>query len=396
MQRSYHEGARILVVDDNPAMLRLIRSLLEDEGMTVIVVQSVREARQALQASGDHAFDLVLSDIAMPEEDGFQLLQWIKREDSAYQDVPVLLMTAQLPEPEYRVKCLAMGAVDYVERPRDTSELVLRAINAVEHYRRLRSLEMSLQDSEKLATVGRLLAASNHEIKNLVTLVRLASEQLAKQWSGGNANQLKSLALLDQASSLLVQVTKSTSFLLAPESSTSQTLDLAVIVRAVVSLLSKRVAPIFLDFAETTPSMWIFGHEVGIKQILINLVLNAYDAINELTCDSGGHIRLELVVGDGDDRMVRVSDNGIGLSNCGERSQFEPFVSTKRLRGGSGLGLWLSSTLAHNMGGSLLLRSEGPGLGATAELKLKAAPTPKHEAEIDLSGYLVELEELST
>lgn len=394
MQRRYREGARILVVDDNPAMLRLIRSLLEDEGMTVTVVESASEARDALTGSDAAPFDLVLSDIAMPGEDGFQLLQWIKREDSPFKDLPVLLMTAQLPEPEYRVKGLAMGAVDYVERPQDTSELVLRVINAVEHYRRLRSLETSLQDSEKLATVGRLLAASNHEIKNLVTLVRLASEQLAKQIHGASDAQAKSLRALEQASSLLVQVTKSTAYLLSPDTASNQTLDLAMIIRDVMSLLAKRIAPVRLEFMDETPPTWVHGHEVGLKQILINLILNAYDAINEMNSAIGGEIRLEISESGAGERILRVIDNGIGLNTKSERQEFEAFVTTKRLRGGSGLGLWLSATLARNMGGALVLRSDGPGLGATAELTLKAAQAPSVEPQIDLSNYLIELEAL--
>lgn len=394
MVGSLRLGARILVVDDNPAMLKLIRSLLEDEGMSVVIVESVKEARAALEGSADAPFDLVLSDIAMPGEDGFELLQWIKRPGSPFHQLPVLLMTAQLPEPEYRVKGLAMGAVDYVERPQDTSELVLRAVNAVEHYRRLRSLETSLQDSEKLATVGRLLAASNHEIKNLVNLVCLASEQILKQFAGADGERGIALAALDQSSSLLMQVTKSLQFLLSPESSVNHTLDLAATVREVIALLSKRVAPIGLELVGGSKPVWASGHGVGIKQILINLVLNAADAITELNPVEGGAIRVELCAEANQACAIRVVDNGIGLGVSGERSQFEAFATTKRLRGGTGLGLWLSATLAQNMGGRLVLRSEGPGLGATAELTLQGAAAPAPEPDLDISKYLIELADL--
>lgn len=391
MQRSLHEGARILVVDDNPAMLRLLRTLLKDEGMSAVCVESAAEARAALTASTSAPFDLVLSDISMPGEDGFELLQWIKRESSSFRELPVLLMTAQLPAPEYRVRGLAMGAVDYVERPQDISELVLRTVNAVEHYRRLRSLETSLQDSEKLATVGRLLAATNHEIKNLVTLVRLMSEQLSKQFQHLTPLQSQTLTALEQASALLVQVTKSTSTLLAPDGIVNHTLDLGLIVRDIVALLAKRLAPITIQTEGNQTPVWVLGHEVGIKQILINLLLNAADAIQEMNRDLGGTIRIEIASAHDNRYRLRVIDNGIGLSEAGEREDFEPFVTTKRLRGGSGLGLWLSATLAKNMGGHLLLKSDGPGCGAVAELSLMRTQAPHLEPEINVSEYLLEI-----
>lgn len=391
MQRSMHQGARILVVDDNPAMLRLLHTLLQDEGMSVVCVESAPAARAALEASAQAPFDLVLSDISMPGEDGFELLQWIKREASPFNELPVLLMTAQLPEPEYRVRGLAMGAVDYVERPQDISELVLRAVNAVEHYRRLRSLETSLQDSEKLATVGRLLAASNHEIKNLVTLVRLMSEQLCKQFTNLNPLQAQTLAALEQASALLVQVTKGTSSLLAPEGPVNTPLNLSLIVHDVISLLAKRLSPSVLQTNVEQAPIWVWGHEVSIKQILINLLLNAADAIHELTPNIGGIIRIDITVQSNGFCQLSVIDNGIGLSEAGERDDFPPFVTTKRLRGGSGLGLWLSATLAKNMGGHLRLKSAGPGRGVTAELSLKNTQAPQLDPKLDLSEYLLEI-----
>ena len=388
-------AARILVVDDNPGVLKLLGTLLEEAGLGVRLALSAAEARQALNAE-EWRFDLVLSDISMPGESGFDLLSWIKRQDSPRPDLPVLLTTAQLPEAENRIKGLAMGAVDYVVRPIELSELVLRVLNAVNHSRRVQGLERSLADSENLATVGRLLAASHHEMKNLATLVRLTAEQAVKIFSpecgSGRpiGNGLAVLAALDNSSELLADMARNVSTLLDPGSMAMRSVDLTVLADDVTKMMAVQVAPIRLEVT-ASPPRWAMGHALRIKQVLINLIVNAADAIRELDRDQidGGHIVVaaEAV---GEDTYLVVRDNGIGFSKAEARTEFPAFSTTKKLRGGQGLGLWLSATLIRNMGGQLTLTSEGVGKGVVATAKFASCAAPVDD--FDVQRYLDELD----
>lgn len=379
--------AKILVVDDNPTVLKLLGTLLAEEGMGVRLASSVPEARAALATEGG-AFDLVLSDISMPGETGFDLLEWLKREGSPYRELPVLLTTAQLPEAENRIKGLAMGAVDYVVRPIELGELVLRAIHAIEHFQRVRSLERTLQDSENLAMVGRLLAASHHEIKNLALLVHTSAEQTIKRFGGlGDAEGGACLSALAQSTELLSDVARSVSTLLTPEAAVCRPFDLAALAGDVTRLVEPQVRPCWLDARRAAESVWAAGHPVRVKQILINLLLNAADAARELDPPEGGRITV-TVESEGVVRKVVVRDNGIGFERS-TRSDFKPFATTKKLRGGQGLGLWLCAKLAQNMGGALTLSSTGVGQGATATLTLpEGAPVD----DIDIERYLPEFD----
>jgi signal transduction histidine kinase len=390
VQPPKRRAANILLVDDNPSVLKLLGSLFTDEGMSVTLAESAKQARAALE-SGGKAFDLVLSDISMPGETGFDLLQWIKRPDSPFKELPVLLTTAQLPEAENRVKGLAMGAVDYVVRPIELRELVIRALHAVEYSQRVQSLEGSLKDSASLALVGRLLAASHHEIKNLAMLVKLSSDQTIKSFEGRAANPGEAAALrsLGQSAALLTDVAKSVSTLLAPEAAHSQAVDLSALVREVAELMGQRIKPIWIDAPRAGgTAVWARGHVVRLKQVLINLMLNAADAINELAPEEGGRITVALAT-DGDAVTITVTDNGIGFPAAATRSEFPAFATTKKLRGGQGLGLWLCAELMRNLGGRLTLASKGPTHGAVATMQLVAATKPQ---EIDIQKYLDDLE----
>ncbi len=361
--------------------------------MAVVLAESVKQAKVALD-EGRVAFDLVLSDISMPVETGFDLLEWIKRPGSPHAGLPVLLTTAQVPEAENRLKGLAMGAVDYVVRPIELKELVLRSINAIQSFQRVRTLERSLQDSEGLAMVGRLLAASNHEIKNLVGLVSVSAEQTARYFGSAchdpDSQEAKALRSLRDSTALLADVARSMTSLLNPEVAAKTSFDLAHLTRGVCELTGPRLKPNLIDVRQDLSApIWALGQPLRVKQVLLNLLLNAGDAIAELGPDEGGRITVSLSQDDTTCTLF-VKDNGIGLPEAGERKEFPAFKTTKKLRGGQGLGLWLCSQLISVMGGRLTLASAGVGQGATARLTLPKTEAAPSDAEFDLDQYFID------
>lgn len=394
--RSSLTDCRILVVDDNPGVLKLIGSLFEERDIAVCLSTSVKEARHALDEAVE-PFDLVLSDIQMPKETGFDLLEWIKKPGSKHADLPVLLTTAQLPETENRLKGLSMGAVDYVVRPIELNELVIRALIAIENVRRIRALEKSLATSENLAFVGRLMAASNHEIKNLAALVKLGADHLLRLQEEGQVQSesaQKALHSVREASALLTDVARNVSTLLDPERLVLKPIDLHAIVNDLLPLMQERVRPYRLVISGNKVALFAKADAVRVKQVLINLILNAADAIAELSPPEGGKILITCEESP-DALRLQVKDNGIGLNSPGEMTDFQAFSTTKKLRGGQGLGLWLSARLTSGMGGRLTLASGGGGLGATATIQLLKSQAPDTDTDdlaADVQRYLAELD----
>jgi DNA-binding response OmpR family regulator len=110
--------ARVLVVDDDPDIRRLVGELLRRAAHDVVEVDNGRSALRSLHASPP---DLVLLDVSMPELDGWQTLERIRD----LSDVPVLMLTARGDELE-RVRGLQAGADDYVVKPFGRQELLAR------------------------------------------------------------------------------------------------------------------------------------------------------------------------------------------------------------------------------------------------------------------------------
>ena len=113
-----HERRRILVVDDEPRMIRFIRMNLEHDGFEVV---EAADGLAALKQVRDTLPDLALLDVAMPELDGFETLRLLREISS----VPVIMLTARGEEDD-RVRGLELGADDYVTKPFSPRELVSR------------------------------------------------------------------------------------------------------------------------------------------------------------------------------------------------------------------------------------------------------------------------------
>jgi two-component system phosphate regulon response regulator OmpR len=114
----------LLVVDDDARLRELLRRYLSDSGFRVTTVADASEARSNLAR---FAFDLVVLDVMMPGESGLELTCALRSEGR----VPVLLLTA-MGEPEDRVNGLEQGADDYLSKPFEPRELVLRIRNVLQ------------------------------------------------------------------------------------------------------------------------------------------------------------------------------------------------------------------------------------------------------------------------
>jgi putative nucleotidyltransferase with HDIG domain len=151
---------RILIVDDEEAIREVVSSLLETKGYQCSTVGNGREAIDQLQTN---AFDLVLSDLVMPEMDGLQLLAWMQ---TNHPDIPIIMVTA-MHDVSTALQAIRHGAYDYILKPFEKEQLFLSVRRAVEH--------------------GRLVVENRNYQRNLEQLVEQRTGQLK-----GALNQLES------------------------------------------------------------------------------------------------------------------------------------------------------------------------------------------------------------
>jgi len=143
----------ILVVDDEAALVKVVRGYLEQAGYQVA---SASNGREALFAARDHKPDLIILDLMMPEMDGFEFMREYQREGHA----PIIALTARIDEMD-KVLGLEMGADDYVTKPFSSRELVARVRALLRRSAGpqappdvLRAGDLTLDRSARAVTVG--------------------------------------------------------------------------------------------------------------------------------------------------------------------------------------------------------------------------------------------------
>jgi len=119
------EKKRILVVDDDTAILRLLSTNLKARGYEVITATDGEEALETVQKD---YIDLIILDIMMPKVDGIQVCRHIRE----WSDIPIIILSARGDEND-KVKCLELGADDYLTKPFGIAELMARVNTAFRH-----------------------------------------------------------------------------------------------------------------------------------------------------------------------------------------------------------------------------------------------------------------------
>lgn len=173
------QSGDILVVDDNRLNRMKLSRSLEQQGHQVVLAENGQEALDIL---ANQSFDVVLLDIIMPEMDGYEVLGRMKA-DANLRNIPVIVISA-LDEMDSAVRCIEMGAEDYLPKP--FNPVFLRArLEASLRKKKLRDLEraflqqeVTLRQNEKLATLGRLSAGMAHELNNPAAAAVRGANQL--------------------------------------------------------------------------------------------------------------------------------------------------------------------------------------------------------------------------
>lgn len=405
------EQARLLAVDDSSTYLHALLEMLSGEGFDIVLASSGEEALEMLAVQ---PVDCILMDVVMPGLGGEETCRRIKAVHGI-RDIPLILLTSK-SDRESMLDGLAAGADDYVtktaeaevlrarvraqlrrkqfedEKRRLHAELMEREIEAAEAraarelaqtradlirelelknqeveraYLELKTAQVKLVHSAKMASLGQLVAGVAHEINNPLAyalsnlssvsnwleqlspmVTETLSPELLSKWTRVGQRVGSAHEGLDRVKNLVLKLRTFSRL----DEGEFKAIEVPDSIESVLSFLEHRMRDGITVERHYGPQTRLECFPGPLNQVVMNLVSNAIDAIA-----STGRPGTIAITTSADDNWYRiaVSDTGPGLAPGAEEKLFEPFFTTKPVGQGTGLGLSISFGIVEGHRGSL-------------------------------------------
>ncbi len=363
----------ILVADDEPDMLRFLKSQLSSHYRVLEAV----DGQQAVEKASQFLPDIILLDMMMPEKDGLQACREI-RQHTPTQNTPIVLLTARADE-ETKMSALAAGASDFLAKPFSTTELHVRIKNLVEsrQYQRkvsrqnqalestieqLKETETQLVQTEKLASLGRMSAGIIHEINNplnfaatgLFTL-RNKTKYVAPEQQEAYQEILKDV---EDGIKRVKNIVSDLRMFTHPDTESRDQVEVSEVVDASLRFLSNEWKTHVEIVQNLTEHQTIWANKNKLIHVLVNLLQNSLDALKAKTfAAEKPTIWIDSRLAPGKSILV-VRDNGTGISPEHLDKIFDPFYTTKDVGAGMGLGLSICYRIVQEYEGRITVRTE--------------------------------------
>lgn len=382
-------SSRILIVDDQDANVRLIEFMLDSAGFQQYC--HTTDSRQVLHLCLTFQPDILLLDLQMPRQDGFAVMEQLARELPSQTYLPILVLTADISVAA-RQRALSSGADDFLSKPLDTVEVILRIKNLLrtrhlytevrQQNEMLKTIQTQLIQQEKMASLGQLVAGIAHEINNPLAFVLnhlflidtsiagIASDFHGQAPDAARRKLEKIRARLEEMRAGLIRVkdlVRGLRTFSRLDEAEVKTIDIHESIDSVLLFLRHKMHG-RIELEKRYGTIQPFSCYAGrLNQVMMNLVANAIDAIEAhgkiviSTREEGGVV------------IISVRDTGMGIPEAIRGRIFDPFFTTKPIGQGTGLGLAISYQIIQAHGGSIEVQSE-VGIGTEFSVRIPCFP----------------------
>jgi signal transduction histidine kinase len=355
---------RILHLEDNVEDAKLVERTLTSGGLACSITRAASRP-EYLAALEDPEIVLALCDNTLPSFDGLSALK-ICRERRP--EMPFIFVTGTLGE-EQAVESMQNGATDYVLKDRlyRLCPAVQRAMREVEGRAARKRAEEQFVQAQKMEVVGTLAAGVAHDFNNILSVI-MGYCDLTMDKIGSDIAQRTHLETIRAAAERAAGLTRQLLIFCRKQAVQPVVLDLNGVLKDMDKMLRRLIDEnVELAVILGKDLGWIKADSGYVGQVLMNLVVNARDAMPQ-----GGKLVVETRqvtldkisasrhpdVPPGEYVVMSVSDAGMGMSDRVKARLFEPFFTTKQKGKGTGLGLATCQTIVKQCGGCIEVESE--------------------------------------
>ncbi|MFH0925616.1 MAG: ATP-binding protein [bacterium] len=378
-----HKGKqyKVLLVEDNKDLALNIKNILQDYYDIRIAANGKEGLENVLQEKPD----IIISDIMMPEMDGYELCKEIKSNPET-EFIPVILLTAKA-KLEDKITGMRYGVDRYIIKPFYYRELLVTVSCLIEQgelkkalknkseelqasLKELKEIESQLVHSAKLAAVGQLAAGVAHEISNPVSFVDKWLEAIRRILEKVKTDQISFTEgyeelsrILKRANESIIRIKDIINSLLTFSRKNREgrnKVNLYEGIDSTLVLLNNQLRQDQITVEKSYTGLDNIEADLQqLNQVFFNLLSNAIDSINEAKRQgkaTAGHIKISTCP-EKDSIILSVKDDGLGIPDKIKDKIFDPFFTTKDVGKGTGLGLHISYHIIQDHGGEIEVKS---------------------------------------
>lgn len=360
----------ILIVDDTPANLSVLASMLTARGYQIRIAPSGRLALQFVTRSQP---DLILLDISMPDMDGYEVCKQLK-ENKVWSSIPVIFISAR-NDMQGKIRSFEAGGVDYITKPFQYAEVEARVeahikLRLYQRYleerveqktRELVQAQEKIAKTEKISILGVMAAGIAHEINQPLNAIKLLAGNLVLSYAEGRRPEISQYVdtckeILRQTDRVQDIISHFRSFIHS-DASRLQPCNLNTAIDNSLKVVGRQLRDHGIIVKQTLqPDLPdILATYTGLETVLVNLLLNSMHALDSLKL-SEKYIFLRTYIDR--DVILEVVDNGPGIAEEIKGRIFDPLVSTKHTGDNLGLGLAIVKNIVSSYKGRIELVSD--------------------------------------
>jgi DNA-binding response OmpR family regulator len=358
----------ILVVDDQPINVQLLKRKLEREGIRVVTAYNGLEA---LDLVAREKPDLILLDVMMPDMDGIEVCQRLQASEET-RSIPVIFITARTSK-EGKIEGLGVGAVDYITKPIDLDETYARVqthLRYVAVNREMLELQRRLVEARRAATIGAVTQGIAHNLNNLLGVV-IGYLDLLKAYYDKPEQVKKNTQHVEDAIQRIVAIIKQLSQLVVKSRPPLEKVSLQQLLENSIQRF-KQDSGLNPAITVENPAgqLPVETNTEVFEDVLGKILMNAWESYGHSAPAEARPVWIRTALvdkpGEGQSVQIKVEDQGAGLIPEMRDHVFEPFISSKSTVG-VGMGLTVARHALRSMGGEVTIHDRPQG-GACAVL----------------------------
>ena len=356
----------ILILDDVHENIYSLELLINDA--FDVNIFTADNANSAFECLMNNDIDLILSDVQMPEVDGFEFAKYLKSVEKT-KDIPIIFITGIYDKEEYQKRGYELGAIEYISKPIDDVLLISKLKVYMKMFNENKETKDSLDKANaiithntKMASLGEMIGLISHQLKQPLNILSLYCDDIKFSYKYNELDD-KQIEEFSQNTKKQIHYMSDTidDFLgfFNPNKSKEE-FQILDAVENCLSLINTQISNNNVNINKNFDSNFgLLGVKMEMTQVLVNIITNSVQAFNDRKIDNR-NIDIDCYIKD-EKNYITITDNAGGIKEDDLEKIFDPYFTTKSE--GTGVGLYMVKLVVMNsFSGKLSLENSNKGV----------------------------------